>query len=327
MRIILLIMIGFSLSVANVVVDKKTGLMWQDNYEARSVIKIWSEAKQYCKNLTLDGYNDWFLPTYKELQTITDKSRYNPAIREEFKNTKLSSYYWSSSSYVPDSRGAWAVEFKYGSSNAAPKTLSYNVRCVRARQPETLNFEKTVQSYMKQEFDAIVKLTKELKLIRGEFETTKEFQARVTKIKQEKKQLIVEYKRQVVRVKKHVIQKALEIKWGKPILINLHYDADNGYFVSDISFEVKKDFHKKVTIKVPRKNARDFKAHFSYLKPQAIFDYDGKSVSLKYIKVPYKNRNYLAQFKGIDLGDTRVAVNISNKYDVDKFLKLFDRIH
>ncbi len=46
-------MIGFSFSfsLANVVVDKKTGLMWQDNYEAKSVKKHGVELSSTVKIL------------------------------------------------------------------------------------------------------------------------------------------------------------------------------------------------------------------------------------------------------------------------------------
>ena len=42
-----------------VVLDNDTGLMWEDRTSITK--KIWSEANNYCKNLTLAGYTNWHL--------------------------------------------------------------------------------------------------------------------------------------------------------------------------------------------------------------------------------------------------------------------------
>ena len=313
-------MIGFSLSFARVVVDNETGLMWQDNNEAKSVKKSWESAKDYCQELELDGYGDWFLPTHEQLQTITDKSRNKPAVKSIFVNV-ASSYYWSSSPAVSDSKGAWCVYFKYGQSNGGLKTVKLYVRCARAEQSEILNFDELVSKFIDKELKIIPKPSSELKLTKDEFETTAEFNKRVAKTKKSQKKIVAKYKRDYERAKakakNRAIKKALEYTWGKPTLKNLKYDADNGYFVADISFEAKKDFSKKVAIKVDRKNARSFKKEFTSLKPQAIFDYDGSSVKLKDIRVPYKKKFYTAMFTDMNIDDTRVAVNIKNDVSVD----------
>ena len=320
MRVILLILISFSLGLSNVVVDKRTNLMWQDNSEVKTVQRDWSGAKSYCTNLHLKGYSDWFLPTHEELLSITDKSKYNPAIKKEFKNV-ISSNYWSFSPNVSYSKYAWGVHFKSGNSYNENKTDSYYVRCASAGQSETLNFESLVSKYIKKELENIPKPKKELQLQRGEFETTAMFNKRVSKTKTSQKRVIVKYKQKYkkakAKAKKRAIKKALELTWGKVLLSGLKYDADNGYFVANISFEAKKDFKKKVAIKVAMKNARAFKNSFSSLKPEAVFDYDGSSIKLQEIRVPYKKKRYLAQFTDMNIDDTRMAVNIKNDIDID----------
>ena len=308
-------MIGFSLSVANVVVDKKTNLMWQDNYDAKNVKKDWNGAKNYCKDLKLNGHEDWFLPSHEQLLTITDKSKYNPSIKKEFNNS-TSSFYWSSSSVVSRSEGAWGVDFKGGNSNGGNKAYEYYVRCARAGQSDTLNFENLISTLIEKELKNIPKPPSELSLIRDEFESTTEFNARVKKTKASQKREIVKYKKKYAssqaKAKENSIKKALEMTWGKPLLSNLQYDADNGYFVAKISFEAKKSFQKKVAIKVQRKDARAFKNEFSSLKPQAVFDFDGKNIVLKDIRIPYKSKTYAALFTDLNIAETRVAVNIKN---------------
>jgi len=134
MRKILLIMIGFSVAFgADTFTDAKTGLIWQDNKDAQTIKKSWSGAKEYCKNLILDGHNDWRLPSIKELQSIVDITKYNPTIKDGFKNV-TSYYYWSSSPNVSDSSDAWVVNFYYGNTYSDGKSGKNYVRCVRGRQ-------------------------------------------------------------------------------------------------------------------------------------------------------------------------------------------------
>ncbi len=134
MRAILLMLIGINLLYAgDVVRDNSTGLTWQDNEEAKINKKSWSAAKSYCQHLTLDGKNNWRLPTIKELQSIVDIGKENPSIKNGY--SSVASYaYWSSSAYVSDSSKAWIVFFNYGYENYYFKTRKFHVRCVRNRQ-------------------------------------------------------------------------------------------------------------------------------------------------------------------------------------------------
>jgi hypothetical protein len=179
----------------------------------------------------------------------------------------------------------------------------------------TLN--DVMKNYIKEKVNSIPKPPKEKKIVKGEFETTKEFQERVKREKIRIKKELKKYQKRVAQVernKKEAIKVALEKLWGKPIIENLRYDADNGYFIGKLRFE-NKNFQKKIAIKVPLKMARSFKRNFSSLKPRAVFEYNGKSVTLKKIIVPYYHKQYLAQFTNYNLSDTKVAVNLSTKFD------------
>ena len=57
---------------ANTVEDYDTGLVWQDNYDSKTITRDWQGAKDYCQGLTLAGSSNWRLPTIKELQSIVD---------------------------------------------------------------------------------------------------------------------------------------------------------------------------------------------------------------------------------------------------------------
>ena len=152
MRRILLIMIGaslllyasFSRDSSGVVADSATGLAWQDDYSDNGEeIKeaTWQEALFYCEELSLGDRDDWRLPNIKELRSITDKSKYDPAIDSVFTNV-TSSYYWSSTtvtysyhwSFTTGMSGSskeWTVNFNYGSDGWRSRTNEHYVRCVR----------------------------------------------------------------------------------------------------------------------------------------------------------------------------------------------------
>lgn len=111
--------------------DRYVGkLMWQDDSNTKSVKKTYEDARNYCKYLFFTGYDNWRLPSIKELLSITDTSTYKPAIKSAFKNLKNEGY-WSSTSHASDSSHAWRVDFKSGDGNWLPKSNTYFVRCVR----------------------------------------------------------------------------------------------------------------------------------------------------------------------------------------------------
>ena len=116
-----------------IVVDKNTGLMWQDNIDAKTLKKNRKDAKQYCRNLVLAGYHDWYLPPLKQLKSIVDAKKYNPAIREGFKNVQAY-HYWSASPNLSWSNiNVSNIDFKNGQVYNNNRNGMCNVRCVRGK--------------------------------------------------------------------------------------------------------------------------------------------------------------------------------------------------
>jgi len=63
------------------ITDAATGRMWQQSDDG--IRREWAEALAYCEALDLAGYDDWYLPNSKELQSIVDYRRSGfPAIDE-----------------------------------------------------------------------------------------------------------------------------------------------------------------------------------------------------------------------------------------------------
>ena len=80
----------------------------------------WQHALEYINLLNSEnflGYDDWRLPTIKELVTIVDAGRYNPVTNTVFTNTAEYMYgrtYWSSSDHEHLTDRARCVDFRTG---------------------------------------------------------------------------------------------------------------------------------------------------------------------------------------------------------------------
>lgn len=126
------------------VTDRCTGLMWQKNTadfngngrvdQNTTDTPTWTAALLYCDGLRFAGHEDWRLPNVRELQSIVDYSRTDPAIAPVF--MALSSTYWSSSSYLgyTSPEYAWSISFDDGDLGDSSKWGYHYVRAVRTAE-------------------------------------------------------------------------------------------------------------------------------------------------------------------------------------------------
>lgn len=88
----------------SIIVDLNTGLMWQKIPISQDF--SWADAADYCNNLVLGGYNDWRLPSCKELYSISNFEAGWPYIDTSYfklvNNTVMTKdeQYWTSNLYV-----------------------------------------------------------------------------------------------------------------------------------------------------------------------------------------------------------------------------------
>ncbi len=115
--------------------DNKTGLIWQ---QGEPGYMNWQAALDYCNGLELANKTNWRLPNVKELESLTDDSRYNPAIDRNFFPNANASFYWSSTTFASFPDDAWSVNFGdgfgYGYGKNDSSGYGFYVRCVRGGQ-------------------------------------------------------------------------------------------------------------------------------------------------------------------------------------------------
>lgn len=84
--------------------------------------------------LSLNGKDDWRLPTAAELETLLDRKtlfdKIRPDLREEVPFRDSLSY-WSSTTFEDHTQNAWIVMFDGAYVLSYYKTNLYHVRCVR----------------------------------------------------------------------------------------------------------------------------------------------------------------------------------------------------
>ena len=177
-------------------------------------------------------------------------------------------------------------------------------------------------------------------LVKDEYETTSEFQARVEKARQQRKQKLAQIERQytatVARfnnaVKAHnaalsqeqndrqrmapemrlrFMSLAMSQILGNPIIRELIYDADNSIFYGRLVSE-NRNFDKKITLKVPRDIARSVKAAERSLKSQLRFDVSEGELRLKGIDVAYQGQKFTGNFTDEDFQPVVMTASVEN---------------
>ncbi len=133
----------------------KNGLIWQRN--DAGTLYNWDQALNYCSNLSLGGYSDWYLPDTDQLNSLVVCTNGTPTPllhsieghphncgdgnNELYRQPTIDSVfncengaYWTSNSHDTNNLGNPYVDFVYfltGSWDSAHRDSSLNVRCVR----------------------------------------------------------------------------------------------------------------------------------------------------------------------------------------------------
>ena len=111
-------------SGAGTVTDNLTGFMWAKDANAAG-LKTWDGALAYCNDLILGGHDDWRLPTVKELLSLVDFGKNDPALPggHPFDNVQagLLAFYGSSTTNHGNTAHAWHVYMHSGNVDSIGK--------------------------------------------------------------------------------------------------------------------------------------------------------------------------------------------------------------
>jgi len=122
----------------DMVFDKDSGLLWERSPSAEPVAS-WDAANAYCSELVKGGLGDWALPSLDQFDTLTDPTRTNPALPENypFKNLELTQgWYWTSTTDPGNSNNAFYVDISDATEYSFDKTGWLGLAwCMRVPEP------------------------------------------------------------------------------------------------------------------------------------------------------------------------------------------------
>jgi len=128
--------------------DNVTGLIWEKKTDDGSIHDRDNQFDWYdalgvfiseVNGTSFGGHSDWRIPSIKELASITDLGKYNPATNTNFFCNTLSSDYWSSTTAAYNTDFAWYVDLDRGHVNYYDKSKSNYARAVCGGQTGLLD--------------------------------------------------------------------------------------------------------------------------------------------------------------------------------------------
>ena len=115
------------------VTDRLTGLMWSRNANQAKGPAEWEEAVSGAASCREGGFADWRLPNRRELESLLDLDRFNPALPEGHPFTEVqSSYYWTSTTTANSEDDAWVIHLYIGFVTKDDKAGTHYVWYVRS---------------------------------------------------------------------------------------------------------------------------------------------------------------------------------------------------
>ena len=126
--------VGSPFPVAQVVLDRETGLVWERS--PQSGVQPWVASVIDCVTHTTGSRRGWRLPTIEELASLSDPQQSDPALPpgHPFLNVTEDTY-WSSSTSALYTDWAWFLEVPSGAPGREVKGWNRGTWCVRGGPP------------------------------------------------------------------------------------------------------------------------------------------------------------------------------------------------
>lgn len=128
------------------VVDTRTGLMWprcaygqhwrpEDNRcLGIAVFRDWGEALRLAAEYEGGGYTDWRLPDRKELGSLVERCRVDPALNPEVFPDAPTGTFWSSTPIIDTDFNVWGISFADGTASWEGVAGFHRFRPVRSAE-------------------------------------------------------------------------------------------------------------------------------------------------------------------------------------------------
>jgi len=100
--------------VDDLVLDRKTGLIWARNANLAGKQFEWEDATNHCQNLALGDCKGWRLPTKEELSSLIDPTQTAPPLPKGHSFINVGYTYWTSTPHEDLSEDAYFVHFGKG---------------------------------------------------------------------------------------------------------------------------------------------------------------------------------------------------------------------
>lgn len=114
--------------------DKTNKVIWQDAIANRVLKSNYYMALDYCKKLNHLGFDDWYLPTRKELKSIIKNNKFK---------YKIDSDYWSQTASLDQYGKAWYLDHNKVQMGIDEKLEKKYIRCIRKKNKNEKNFNKS----------------------------------------------------------------------------------------------------------------------------------------------------------------------------------------
>lgn len=121
------------------ITDNLTGLMWEQAPSGTAL--TWTNALTYANGLSLGGHSDWRLPNRKELRSLVNYEESDQSVWLNIPTGVFTGvqavFYWSSTTYAPDTALAWYVSMGGGYVLSGTKTNDFLVYVLAVRSGQT----------------------------------------------------------------------------------------------------------------------------------------------------------------------------------------------
>jgi hypothetical protein len=112
------------------VLDKETGLVWEQSPNNAITYYNWYEANAHCIQLQVSNRMGWRLPTVQELGSLIDMLQENPTLPSGHPFSNINATYWSATTSEVNIV-AWAVSLSGGDTYLVTRSSANLAWCVR----------------------------------------------------------------------------------------------------------------------------------------------------------------------------------------------------